>query len=162
MVTGTGTKYSICRGKRSEGTRFEASILKPPYLDPEQFAFMESNMRDFHNLDAWAKAHRMTLAVYQLTEGFPPGESFGLVLSLRRSAANVSMKIADACGRDDGEAYATALRHARGLGTELEYLFLLAFDLGLIDPATHESLKSQVVEVRRMLSGVIKRHSIAV
>lgn len=71
----------------------------------------------------------------------------------------VAMKIAEACGREDGEPYASGLRHARGLGVELEYLMLLAFDLKMIEKATHDSLQSQVIEVRRMLSGVIKRHS---
>jgi four helix bundle protein len=116
-------------------------------------------MRDFHNLDAWHKAHSLTLTIYRFTEDFPKSENFGLVMSMRRSAAGVSMKIAEACGREDGEPYASGLRHARGLGVELEYLMLLAFDLKMIDEEMHKSLQGQIVEVRRMLSGVIKRHS---
>jgi four helix bundle protein len=87
---------------------------------------------------------------------------FGLVMSMRRSAAGVSMKIGEACGREDGEPYASGLRHARGLGVELEYLMLLAFDLKMIDDEMHKSLQGQIIEVRRMLSGVIKLHSPAV
>jgi four helix bundle protein len=116
-------------------------------------------MRDFHNLDAWHKAHNLTLNIYKLTEQFPKSENFGLVLSLRRSSAVVAMKIAEACGREDGEPYASGLRHARGLGMELEYLMLLSLDLKMIDKTMHDSLQSQIIEVRRMLSGVIKRHS---
>jgi four helix bundle protein len=82
-----------------------------------------------------------------------------MVLSMRRGSAAVAMKIAEACGREDGEPYASGLRHARGLGVELEYLLLLSFDLQMIDAETHESLQAQIIEVRRMLSGVIKRHS---
>ena len=116
-------------------------------------------MRDFHNLDAWSKAHSLTLTIYRLTEEFPKSERFGLVMSMPRSASLVAMKIAEACGREDGEPYASALRHARGLGTELEYLMLLAHDLKMVNDETHKSLQSQIIEVRWMLSGVIKRHS---
>ena len=116
-------------------------------------------MRDFQNLDAWSKAHHLALAVYRLTEAFPSSETFGMTMSLRRGSSHVAMKIAEACGRDDGEPYAAGLRHARGLGVELEYQFLLARDLHLMDEVQHDSLRDQIVEVRRMLSGVIKRHS---
>lgn len=118
-------------------------------------------MRDFRNLDAWQKAHRLTLIVYELTNHFPSTENFGLILSLRRSAVNVATKIADGCGRDDSEAYAAAIRVARGFGVELEYQFLLAHDLGFIDEPTHKDLTERIIEIRRMLSGVIKRHSTA-
>ena len=116
-------------------------------------------MRDFHNFDAWAKAHSLTLTIYRLTEEFPRSESFGLVMSMRRCSSNVAMKIAEACGREDGEPYASGLRQARGMGMELEYQFLLARDLRLVDEAAHDLLRDQIVEVRRMLSGVIRRHS---
>jgi len=119
-------------------------------------------MRDFHNFDAWSKAHGITLTIYRLTEDFPKSESFGLVASMRRSAGSIAMKIAEACGRDDGEPYASGLRQARGMGMELEYQFLLARDLNLIDEAVHDSLRDQIIEVRRMLSGVIRRHSLPI
>jgi four helix bundle protein len=116
-------------------------------------------MRDFYNFDAWSKAHTLTLTVYRLTEDFPKSESFGLVASMRRSASSIAMKIAEAGGRDDGEPYASALRQARGMGMELEYQFLLARDLRMIEDTVHDSLRDQIIEVRRMLSGVIRKHS---
>jgi len=50
-------------------------------------------------------------------------------MSMRRCASSIAMKIAEACGRDDGEPYASGLRQARGMGMELEYQILLARDL---------------------------------
>ena len=116
-------------------------------------------MRDFRNFDAWKKAHALTLAIYRLTEDFPSTESFGLVMSMRRCASNIAMRIAEASGRDDGEPYASGLRSARGLGVELEYQILLSRDLRLMEEATHDALREQIIEVRRMLSGVIRKHS---
>jgi len=34
--------------------------------------------------------------------------------------------------------------------------------LNLIDEAVHDSLRDQIIEVRRMLSGVIRRHSLPI
>jgi four helix bundle protein len=138
--------------------RIEASDLKPQSSDLNN-RIKGEHMRDFHDLDAWRKAHQLTLWVYKLTKDFPSNENFGITLTLRRGTMNLTTKIAEACGREDGEPYAAALRHARGLGVELEYQFLLAYDLGLIDEPTHIDLTDRVIEIRRMLSGVIKRHS---
>jgi len=38
----------------------------------------------------------------------------------------------------------------------MEYLLLLAHDLKYIDPPTHEVLLAQLVEVRKMLSGLLR------
>ncbi len=66
------------------------------------------------------------------------------------------MKIAEACGRDHSTGFAQCLGQARGTGVELEYALLLSRDLQLIQPDVHNGLQGQVVEVRRMLSGLIR------
>jgi four helix bundle protein len=113
-------------------------------------------MRDFRNLDVWRKAHIFTLDVHRVTESFPRTESFGLAATLRRGAANMTMKIAEGCGRDDDQEFIRSLQQARGLGMEVEYQLLLAHDLHFIEPASYEVLQGQVIEVRKMLSGFMK------
>lgn len=44
-------------------------------------------MKVYQNVKAWQKSHRLTLAVYAVTAGFPADERFGLVSQVRRSAA---------------------------------------------------------------------------
>ncbi len=117
-------------------------------------------MRDFHYLDAWHKAHAFTLAVYRITEAFPKTETFGLSATLRRGSASIAMKIAEACGRDIHADYIAGLQQARGLGMEAEYQLLLAKDLQFIEPAVHDALQHQVIEVRKMLTGLIKSQPI--
>ncbi len=118
-------------------------------------------MRDFRQLDVWHKAHAFTLATYRATEGFPKSETFGLVTTLRRGATHLTTKIAEACGQDLAPDYHRCLQAARGSGVELEYQLLLARDLQFL-PAEHfEVLQAQVVEVRRMLSGLLRPRSAA-
>jgi four helix bundle protein len=113
-------------------------------------------LRDFHHLDVWRKAHAFTLDVYRITEGFPRTEAFGLGNTLRRGAANLSMKIAEGCGRDAISEYVGCLQQARGMGMEVEYQLLLARDLQFIEAPLHDALQHQVIELRKMLTGVIK------
>jgi four helix bundle protein len=44
-----------------------------------------------------------------------------------------------------------------GSGNEVEYLLLMAHDLGYMDHRTHLSLTEQVLETKRMLSGLLTR-----
>ncbi len=113
-------------------------------------------MRDFRHLDVWHKAHAFTLATYRATEGFPKSETFGLVTTLRRGATNLTTSIAEGCGQDGNTDYLRCLQHARGLGVEIEYQLLLARDLHFLATESHDELQGQVVEVRRMLSGLLR------
>ncbi len=113
-------------------------------------------MRDFRQLDVWHKAHAFTLATYRATDHFPKSETFGLVSTMRRGATQLTMKIAEGCGQDLLPDYTRCLQQARGLGVEVEYQLLLARDLQLLATERHDALRDQVIEVRRMLSGLIR------
>ncbi len=78
-------------------------------------------MRDFRQLDVWRKAHAFTLATYRVTHGFPKSETFGMVTTLRRSATQITTRIAEGCGQDANADYLRCVQHARGLGVEIGY-----------------------------------------
>jgi four helix bundle protein len=42
------------------------------------------------------------------------------------------------------------------MGMDVEYQLLLSRDLHFIEPADYEALQHQVIEVRKMLTGLIK------
>jgi len=113
-------------------------------------------MRDFRNIDAWHKAHAFTLAIYRITESFPRTEIFGLAAMLRRRSADIAMRIAEGCGKDINAEFVSCLQQARGIGLEVEYQLLLARDLHLIETSGYETLRDNLIEVRRMLSGLMK------
>jgi four helix bundle protein len=117
-------------------------------------------VRDFRYLDAWHKAHAFTLRIYQCPESFPKNETFGLAATLRRSAAQFTMKIAESCGHDTPADYAEGLRRARAIGMEVEYQLLLARDLQFLKTDDYDALLGNVIEVRKMLSGLMKTASI--
>ena len=116
-------------------------------------------MQAFQNLYVWRKAHNLTLDLHRITEGFPRSETFGLAAQLRRLSAEIAMKIAQGCGRDRSSEFAQCLGQARGSAVELEYALLLSRDLELIRPEAHDTFQGQIIEVRRMLSGLIRSAS---
>jgi four helix bundle protein len=114
-------------------------------------------MKDFKELKVWEKAHILTLLVYEETRAFPKQEMYGLTSQLRRAAASVAAKIVEGCGRRSDGEFTRFLQIARGSASELEYHILLARDLQLLTEAVYCNLDSKVVEVERMLTGLVKR-----
>jgi four helix bundle protein len=51
--------------------------------------------KSFRELQVWQRAMQLTLAIYQLTSGFPREEQFGLTNQLRRSAVSTPSNIAE-------------------------------------------------------------------
>ena len=117
-------------------------------------------MQDFRKLDVWRKSHAFTLATYRATERFPKTETFGLVTTLRRGATQLTTKIAEACGQDGNSDFLRCMASARASGVELEYQLLLACDLQFLATDLHDALHNQLIEVRRMLSGVLKARAL--
>jgi len=116
-------------------------------------------MQDFHNLNVWRKAHSLVLHVYTVSKELPASENFGLVQHLRRAATSIARTIAEGAGRDLSAEFAADLRKARAAGHELEYVFLLCRDLGFFSAALHDELLDELVEVRRMISGLLPKLS---
>jgi four helix bundle protein len=111
-------------------------------------------MQDFRQLKVWEKAHRLTVEAYQLTASFPRSEVFGLQSQMRRAAVSVASNIAEGSGRSGRAQFAQFLGQALGSASELEYQYLLAQELGLIEAASSSIASGHVVEVKRMLTAL--------
>ena len=114
-------------------------------------------MKDFRELKVWQKAHRLTLAVYEATEGFPRDETYGLRSQLQRSSASIATNLAEGCGRTGDADFARFCSMAMGSASELEYLLLLARDLGLLEGERYPDLETAATEVKRMLGALMQK-----
>ena len=112
-------------------------------------------MQDFRNLQVWKKAHMLVLDVYRQTDDFPKTEIYGLTSQIRRAAASIPENIAEGCGKHGNPDLVRYLQIAMGSASELEYELLLARDLEYLEPNEYESLRTQLVEMRKMLNGLI-------
>ncbi|MEO8726425.1 MAG: four helix bundle protein [Acidobacteriaceae bacterium] len=114
-------------------------------------------MKDFRTLTVWEKSHALTLIAYKVTQGFPTDERFGLTSQIRRSSASIATNIAEGCGRQGNAEFKRFLQLAMGSATELDYQFLLSRDLGYLTSPSHTEIEMRVLEVKRMLSTLIRK-----
>jgi len=114
-------------------------------------------MRPFRQLTVWTKSHALTLAVFRATQRVKRGEFPGLVPQIRRAASSIPTNIAEGCGHTGQREFARFLQMAMASASELEYLLLLAVDLGMISRAVYIELEGQCKEVKRMLTSLIQR-----
>ena len=114
-------------------------------------------MKDFKKQKVWEKSHSLTLAIYQATNKFPKDEMYGLRSQIRRASASIPANIAEGCGRYGDAEFSRFLYIAMGSACELEYHLLPGRDLGFLNDPDYERLNLEVVEVKRMLTGFIKK-----
>ena len=114
-------------------------------------------MEDFKDLVVWAKAHQLTLCIYQQTRTFPKEEIFGLTSQVRRASASIGANIAEGCGRRSDAEFKRFLQILRGSASELECHLLLARDLRFLEADQFNDLEAKVLEVQRMLAALVQR-----
>lgn len=114
-------------------------------------------MRNFREIKAWEKAHRLALEVYKATRTFPKEELYGLTSQIRRSCVSIPANIAEGCGRSGDAECARFLQVSMGSASEREYHLLLAHDLDLLNSSSYERLMTQSTEVKRMLTAFINK-----
>jgi len=113
-------------------------------------------VKDFRQLKAWEKSHKLALAIYKATKEFPKEELYGLISQIRRSRMSIPTNIAEGCGRNTDADFARFLQMAMGSASETEYQLILARDLEFLPKGEHEKLHNDVEEVKRMLASLLK------
>jgi four helix bundle protein len=111
-------------------------------------------MRNYRDLRVWQEAHRLTLAVYKVTQPFPKEERFGLTSQIRRASASIAANLAEGCGRRSDGEMGRFVQIAMGSGAELSYHLLLARDLAFITNEGYAELDARAERVLRILSAL--------
>lgn len=109
----------------------------------------------FEKLDIYQKSVDLADGVSKLTESFPKG-SYYLTDQLNRAALSIATNIAEGNGRYHKPDRAHFFRIARGSAFECVPLLEICLRKNLIDSDIHSSLKSELENIGKMLSGLIK------
>jgi len=113
-------------------------------------------MADFKKLLVWQKAHAMALDAHQVAGRIRGTDHSSLRSQIIRAAMSVPANIVEGCGQQSGPAFSRFLRIALNSTTELEYHLIAARDLRVVGDSTSLTLISQVIEVRKMLYGLLR------
>ena len=110
----------------------------------------------YKDVIAWQRSMELTVAVYQLTAGFPSEERFGLTNQLRRASVSVPSNIAEGYGRNTTGEYKQFLGVARGSTMEIQTQLLIAKELGFGEAKRWQAADALAQEVSKILVGLMR------
>ncbi len=114
-------------------------------------------IQTFRDLVAWQRGMDLVATVYQVSNGWPAEEMFGLTSQVRRAAVSIVANIAEGQGRSGPREFLHHLSIADGSLSEVEALMLVAARLGYAAEQTVDQVVELIVSVRRPLRGLIQR-----
>ncbi|MCD9854098.1 four helix bundle protein [Epilithonimonas sp. JDS] len=112
-------------------------------------------MAHFKELIVWQKSINLVTEIYRITEKFPSNEIYGLTSQLRRASVSVPSNIAEGNTRRSKADYLQFLRIARGSCSEIETQIIISKNLGFIDDTIFETLNFNIIEISKMINGLI-------
>lgn len=112
-------------------------------------------MANYKNYKVWGKSQQLVLSVYGLTKDFPKSELYNQTSQMNRASVSIPTNIAEGCGRETQKEFIRYLYIPSGSAHELDYLLLLASDLGYIESEISKNIVSEIDEIKKMLAALI-------
>jgi len=104
----------------------------------------------FEEIQAWQKAHDVTLIVYRISAVGDFSKDYGLRDQIRRAAVSIMANIAEGHGRRTNAEFANFLNLSRGSVAEVQSHLYVALGLGYVDQSDFDELYQQLTEISRM------------
>ena len=114
-------------------------------------------MSDFKKLQVWQKAHIMALDAHRVAGSVRAAQHASLRSQIIRCAMSVPANIVEGRAQQTQREFARFLKIALASCTELEYHLIAGRDIEVIKENDYLTLLSQVIEVRKMLHGLIRK-----
>jgi four helix bundle protein len=115
----------------------------------------QTGIRDYKDLIVWQKSIDLVTQVYAVTANFPNREQYGLTSQMQRAAVSISSNIAEGQSRASAAEFRQFLSISLGSAGELETQLIIAARLKFMTEEESLRLCRSVIEIRRMLRGLI-------
>jgi four helix bundle protein len=112
---------------------------------------------DFRKLNVWQAAQALAIEAHRLTSRMRGARSAPLRDQFMRAAMSVPTNIVEGSAHASRREFARFLHYALGSLSELEGHAQLARDLDLVPEKDFKAFLARLVDVRKMLHGLIKR-----
>lgn len=113
-----------------------------------------ATMNSFEELAVWQKAQEFTKLIYDVTSEGRWSKDYGLCDQIRRASVSVMLNIAEGFERTGENEFGRFLSMAKGSAGEVRSQLYVALDVRYLDEASFQGLRTQIVEVSRMISGL--------
>jgi len=114
-------------------------------------------MGDYKKLLVWQKAHAMAIHSYQVSGRIRGSVHVALRNQMVRAAMSVPTNIVEGRSQKSEKDFGRFLGYAVGSLSELEYHLTIGHEIGAINDTDYLSLRSEVIEIRKMTYILIKR-----
>ncbi|HEX2831619.1 MAG TPA: four helix bundle protein [Thermoanaerobaculia bacterium] len=114
-------------------------------------------MSDYHQLEVWQKARKLSVHVYRRAARLPSSARV-LVDQMQRAALSVASNVAEAQGRQTSRERIRFFGIARGSLIELEMQTLISGDLGYFSPRQTEIIINATNELARQMNALIRHY----
>jgi four helix bundle protein len=114
-------------------------------------------MQDFRKLDVWNEAHALAKYTYRVAGKMRGWQNATLRDQLFRAALSIPTNIVEGRAHKSDREFARYLRIALASAMEVEYQLFFTNDIDVMSSDDFRLLNDQVVRVKKMLTGLIKR-----
>ncbi len=116
-------------------------------------------MSDFKRLKVWGKAHALALNAHRVANAMRGSAHASLRNQMIRAAMSIPTNIVEGRGQKSELEFCRFLRYSLNSSAELEYHLIVAHDVAAISETDFLSLRTQTIEVQKMLHGLLNRLS---
>jgi four helix bundle protein len=114
---------------------------------------MAADEQSFEKLEGWRCSHVLSIEICRLLTDC---RDWGFKDQITRSANSISDNVTEGAERCGQAEFRQFLSYAKGSAVETRSQILRAAALGYLVPADGRRLKSELVEISRMIHGLIK------
>jgi four helix bundle protein len=114
-------------------------------------------MSDYKNLQVWQKAHALAIRAHRTAIGIRASRYAALRSQIIRAAMSIPANIVEGRRQNSERDFVRFLRYSLNSAYELEYHLTLARDIDVIPDAEAKSMLADVVDVTRMLHGLLNK-----
>lgn len=115
---------------------------------------MKDNHFNFEDLKVYQKSLAFLDVVYETTLPYPIDERFGLTSQFRRAALSISLNVSEGAGASNKENIRYLGIASRTL-KECVVCTTVSLRRKYIDQKKHDELRADLVEIKKMISGLI-------
>jgi four helix bundle protein len=106
----------------------------------------------FEDLEVWKRSVGVAVKLFKILKSCP---DHGIKDQMLRSAVSMPSNVAEGAERDSRKEFTRFLRISKGSAAELRTQLHIAGAAGLMSAASCAEVKSEVMEISRMLQGLI-------
>lgn len=108
----------------------------------------------FEDLLIWKRSKDLAILIYKL---FKKNKDYSFRDQIERAVISISNNIAEGHERGSKRDFVKFLYIAKGSCGEVRSMIIIALELGYIDKNEYEYLYKELLEISRMMGGVIKK-----